>query len=104
MAKQIESITIRFTRNELRLLIRALYVTRKTNRLYAEWTSNELWETPDQYAITAFREYIKNEIGKCTYTHMLNSDGGIEADLTIVCMDKNYFRFVTSAANRTKSS
>ena len=31
---------------------------------------------------------------------MLNSDGGIEADLTIVCMDKNYFRIVTSAANR----
>ena len=43
---------------------------------------------------------IKKEIGKTTYTHMLNSDGGIEADLTIVCMDKNYFRIVTSAANR----
>ena len=31
---------------------------------------------------------------------MLNEDGGIETDLTVVCMDKNYFRIVTSAANR----
>jgi len=43
---------------------------------------------------------IKNEIGKTTYTQMLNEDGGIETDLTIVCMDKNYFRIVTSAANK----
>ena len=43
---------------------------------------------------------IKNEIGKTTYTQMLNKDGGIEADLTVVCMDTNYFRIVTSAANR----
>ena len=43
---------------------------------------------------------IKNEIGKSTYTHMLNEDGGIETDLTIVCMDKNYFRVVSSAATR----
>ncbi len=43
---------------------------------------------------------IKNEIGKTTYTQMLNEDGGIEADLTIVCMEKNYFRIVTSAANK----
>jgi len=43
---------------------------------------------------------IKNEIGKTTYTHMLNEDGGIETDLTVVCMDKNYFRIVSSAATR----
>ena len=43
---------------------------------------------------------IKNEIGKTTYTQMLNQDGGIETDLTVVCLDKNYFRIVTSAANR----
>ena len=43
---------------------------------------------------------IKDEIGKTTYTQMLNEDGGIETDLTIVCMNKNYFRIVTSAANR----
>jgi len=43
---------------------------------------------------------IKNEIGKTTYTQMLNEDGGIETDLTVVCMEKNYFRIVTSAANR----
>ncbi len=43
---------------------------------------------------------IKDEIGKTTYTQMLNKDGGIEADLTVVCMDKNYFRIISSAANR----
>ena len=45
---------------------------------------------------------IKNEIGKTTYTQMLNEDGGIETDLTVVCLDKNYFRIVTSAANRER--
>ncbi len=43
---------------------------------------------------------IKDEIGKTTYTQMLNKDGGIEADLTVVCLDKKYFRIITSAANR----
>ena len=31
---------------------------------------------------------------------MLNSDGGIETDLTVICVEKNYFRIVSSAANR----
>jgi len=43
---------------------------------------------------------IKDEIGKTTYTHMLNEDGGIEADLTVTCIKKNHFRIVSSAANR----
>ena len=45
---------------------------------------------------------VKNEIGKCTYTQMLNPDGGIEADLTIVCLDRNYFRIISSAATRER--
>ncbi len=45
---------------------------------------------------------IKNEIGKSTYTHMLNEDGGIETDVTAVCIDKNYFRIVSSAATRER--
>ena len=45
---------------------------------------------------------IKNEIGKITYAHMLNEDGGIETDLTVVCIDKNYFRIVSSAATRER--
>ena len=45
---------------------------------------------------------IKNEIGKCTYTHMLNSDGGIETDLTVVSIDKNHFRIISSAATRER--
>ncbi|MDB4279893.1 FAD-dependent oxidoreductase [bacterium] len=44
---------------------------------------------------------IKNEVGKCTYTHMLNEAGGIETDLTVVCIDKNHFRIISSAAVRT---
>jgi len=45
---------------------------------------------------------VKNEVGNCTYTHMLNNDGGIETDLTIVCLDKDYFRIISSAATRVR--
>ena len=44
---------------------------------------------------------IKNEIGKCTYTHMLNQGAGIETDLTVVCLKKNHFRIISSATVRT---
>jgi 4-methylaminobutanoate oxidase (formaldehyde-forming) len=44
---------------------------------------------------------IKNEIGKSTYTQMLNKAGGIETDVTVICIDKNYFRIISSAATRT---
>ena len=44
---------------------------------------------------------IRNEIGRSTYTQMLNEAGGIEADLTVICMDKNYFRIISSATART---
>ena len=30
---------------------------------------------------------IQNEKGKCVYTQMLNEDGGIETDVTVVCLD-----------------
>ena len=43
---------------------------------------------------------IKNELGRTTYTQMLNKDGGIEVDLTIVCIDKDYFRAIGPAATR----
>tara|TARA_B100001564_G_scaffold296900_1_gene262518 strand:+ start:52 stop:921 length:870 start_codon:yes stop_codon:yes gene_type:complete len=33
---------------------------------------------------------------------MLNEDGGIEADLTIACLDNNYFRIISSAATRER--
>ena len=45
---------------------------------------------------------IKKEIGKCTYTHMLNSDGGIETDLTVVAIGENHFRIISSAATRER--
>jgi len=44
---------------------------------------------------------IKNEIGRSTYTQMLNEAGGIETDLTVICIDKNHFRVISSAATRT---
>jgi len=45
---------------------------------------------------------IKDEIGKCTYTQILNSDGGIEADLTVICLNKNHFRLISSAVTRER--
>ena len=33
---------------------------------------------------------------------MLNKDGGIEADLTVACLDKEYFRIISSAALRER--
>ena len=44
---------------------------------------------------------IKDEIGRSTYTQMLNEAGGIETDLTVICIDKNHFRIISSAATRT---
>jgi len=43
---------------------------------------------------------IKNEIGRSTYTQMLNDAGGIETDLTVICIEKNHFRIISSAATR----
>ncbi len=43
---------------------------------------------------------IKNEVGSITYTQMLNSRGGIEADLTVTCIHKNKFRIVTGSSVR----
>jgi len=43
---------------------------------------------------------IKNKKGETTYTQMLNKSGGIETDLTVACLDTDYFRIVTSAAGR----
>jgi len=34
---------------------------------------------------------IKKEIGRCTYTQMLNSDGGIETDLTVACLSDDHY-------------
>ena len=44
---------------------------------------------------------IKNEIGRSTYTQMLNEAGGIETDLTVICINKDCFRIISSAATRT---
>ena len=43
---------------------------------------------------------IKNEEGSITYTQMLNSKGGIEADLTVTCINKSKFRVVTGSSVR----
>ncbi len=43
---------------------------------------------------------IKDILGRSTYTQMLNEDGGIETDVTITCIDKNYFRVIGPAATR----
>ena len=93
---------------------------------YQNWYPSVEFETKNTrkniglYDLTAFSKYdlkgenahidlqkictanIKNEIGKITYTQMLNEDGGIEADLTVACLDQNHFRIITSAANRER--
>ena len=45
---------------------------------------------------------IKDEKGRTTYTQMLNEDGGIESDITVVCLEKNHFRIISSAAVRIR--
>ena len=44
---------------------------------------------------------IKNAEGRTTYTQMLNPSGGIEADLTVSCLKKNYFRIICPALARS---
>ncbi len=44
---------------------------------------------------------IKNIEGKTTYTQMLNSSGGIEADVTVSCLKENYFRIICPALARS---
>ena len=44
---------------------------------------------------------IKNIEGKTTYTQMLNPSGGIEADVTVSCLKKNYFRIICPALARS---
>ncbi|MBI04600.1 MAG: sarcosine dehydrogenase [Pelagibacteraceae bacterium] len=43
---------------------------------------------------------IKNDNGKTTYTQMLNSNGGIVADITVTCIKENIFRIVTGSSVR----
>ena len=45
---------------------------------------------------------IKDEKGRTTYTQMLNEEGGIESDITVVCLEKNHFRIISSAAVRIR--
>ena len=59
-------------------------------------------EKAHDYLQEIFTSNIKNGIGDCTYTQMLNPDGGIEGDVTVVCLDKNYFRIVSSANTRER--
>ncbi len=44
---------------------------------------------------------IKNVEGRTTYTQMLNPSGGIEADLTVSCLKKNFFRIICPALARS---
>ena len=45
---------------------------------------------------------IDVDVGRGVYTQWLNSNGGIEADLTISRIEENEFLIVTSAASQTK--
>ncbi len=91
---------------------------------YQNWYSSVEFETKNSrknvglFELTPFSKYelkgknvhdelqkictanIKKDLGKCTYTQMLNKDGGIETDLTVVCLDDDNYRIITAAANR----
>ena len=91
---------------------------------YQNWYPSVEFETKNTtenvglYDLTAFSKYdligekshqelqkictanIKNQPGKTTYTQMLNEDAGIETDLTVVCLNKNHFRVISSAATK----
>ena len=43
---------------------------------------------------------IQNIQGKTTYSQMLNNKGGIVADLTVTCLDKNIYRIITGSSVR----
>ncbi|MTI10043.1 GcvT family protein [Curvivirga aplysinae] len=45
---------------------------------------------------------VDTEIGKTLYTQMLNEDGGIEADVTVIRLDTNEFMIVTAGAAQTR--
>ena len=44
---------------------------------------------------------IKDIPGSTTYSQMLNHQGGIEADLTVTCIEKNMYRIISGSAVRT---
>ena len=85
-----------------------------------EYETKNTRENVGLYDLTAFSKYdlkgknvhyelqkictanIKGDAGKTTYTQMLNEDGGIETDLTVICLNKEHFRIITSAANRER--
>jgi glycine cleavage system aminomethyltransferase T/glycine/D-amino acid oxidase-like deaminating enzyme len=91
---------------------------------YQNWYSAVEFETKNTitnvglYELTPFSKYeikgelahselqklctanIKNEVGKSTYTQMLNEAGGIETDLTVICINKDHYRIISSAAVR----
>ena len=93
---------------------------------YQNWYPSAEYETTNTvnnvglFDLTAFSKYeiksqkahqelqrictsnIKNKKGNSTYTHMLNTDGGIEADLTVICIEENHFRIISSAATRER--
>ena len=58
---------------------------------------------PNAYGVLQYlcANNIKNIDGSTTYTQMLNPKGGIEADLTVTCIEKNNFRVISGAAVRT---
>ena len=92
---------------------------------YQNWYSSAEFETKNTitnvglYELSPFSKYeikgklahselqrictanIKKVIGRSTYTQMLNEAGGIEADLTVICLEENHYRLVSSAATRT---
>ena len=79
--------------------------TRNNLGLY-ELTPFAKYEVKGKYAYQELQflcaNNVKNIPGKTTYTQMLNNNGGIEADVTISCLKKDFFRIISPAMCRIR--
>ena len=72
---------------------------------FFELTPFSKFELEGEKAYLSLQYLCANNIsdvpGKTTYTQMLNQYGGIEADLTVTCINKNVYRIISGSAVRT---
>jgi 4-methylaminobutanoate oxidase (formaldehyde-forming) len=72
---------------------------------FFELTPFSKFELEGEKAYLSLQYLCANNIsdvpGKITYTQMLNQYGGIEADLTVTCINKNVYRIISGSAVRS---
>ena len=88
----------------LHLLYKVFVIAREHFLLLIQILKKELNHIVQYFLLYLWFQTLQMDTNfdNCNYTHMLNSDGGIETDLTVVCMDQNHFRIISSAATRER--